>query len=497
MEKNMESKMFSLTERQKSVYTKQNAPYRSSKVTSWMPKDPRVIKEWLLKLKKEIFLANSIGLDRIAFQSIGIGRGEVEIKLEPLDDLLVEFKQMIETDATLHMQYTQMFTEALPPGSKLSLEDKVIKNYDEMFVYVNYVMKHYTPTFSDSGLVGFPINAILNWPMGTTNGYAAFLNEKANGYWRRVINKWQDDVLATGRSLHVLTNVDEKSWFSKPALCKMTGQDPDNTTQEQALDEFKRLYKCKDPDPSPGKHLGFKSWDEFFVREFNPGVRPVEQPGDQCVINNACESYPYSLRNNVQLVDEFWVKEHKYSLKHLFGEDPDVAHYAQSFVDGTVYQAFLSATSYHRWHSPVTGEIKAVKNIPGSYYSSSLCVGPDPEAPNLSQGYICQVAARAIIVIEAANPAIGTMCVVEVGMAEVSTCEVTVQVGDRVRKGDEIGMFHFGGSTHCLIFGPQVVLKFIDRVYTDLDDNPDNNADGNIPLNAKLAVCMKCGLENK
>ena len=199
--------MFSLTERQKAVYTKQNAPYRSSKVTYWMPKDPRVIKEWLLNLKKEIDAKKAAKA------------------LPTLDPLLVEFKQMIETDATLHMQYTQMFTEAQPAGSKLSPEDIVIKNYDEMFVYVNYVMKFYTPTFSYSGLVGFPINAILNWPMGTTNGYAAFLNEKANGYWRRVINKWQDDVLATGRSLHVLTDENEFSWFSKPALCKMTGPD--------------------------------------------------------------------------------------------------------------------------------------------------------------------------------------------------------------------------------------------------------------------------------
>ena len=30
----------------------------------------------------------------------------------------------------------------------------------------------------------------------------------------------------------------------------------------------------------------------------------------------------------------------------------------------------------------------------------------------------------------------------------------------RVMKGDQIGMFHFGGSTHCLIFRPEVHLEF-------------------------------------
>ncbi len=26
------------------------------------------------------------------------------------------------------------------------------------------------------------------------------------------------------------------------------------------------------------------------------------------------------------------------------------------FVGGTIYQAFLSALSYHRWHAPVSGK---------------------------------------------------------------------------------------------------------------------------------------------
>ncbi len=30
---------------------------------------------------------------------------------------------------------------------------------------------------------------------------------------------------------------------------------------------------------------------------------------------------------------------------------------AEHFTGGTVYQAFLSALSYHRWHAPVDGII--------------------------------------------------------------------------------------------------------------------------------------------
>ena len=132
---------------------------------------------------------------------------------------------------------------------------------------------------------------------------------------------------------------------------------------------------------------------------------------------------------------------------------------AELFVGGTVYQAYLSAFSYHHWHSPVDGTIVRTKNVDGSYYSV-ISLQFDPEGPDKSQGYITQVAARALIFIQADNPAIGLMCFVAVGMCEVSSNEITVFEGQRVVKGQELGMFHFGGSTHCLIFRPEVNLQF-------------------------------------
>jgi len=65
-----------------------------------------------------------------------------------------------------------------------------------------------------------------------------------------------------------------------------------------------------------------------------------------------------------------------------------------------------------------------------------------------------------MIFIEADNPAIGLMCVLPVGMAEVSTCEITVCEGQHVNKGSQLGMFNLGGSTHCLLFRPDVNLEF-------------------------------------
>ena len=439
-----------MSQKLKQVYSHQRKTgYNVHTIGYWMPKDPKMIKQWLDKLKTK-----------------------ADLEPKKLDPLIIAFQREVEKDATLHMQYTQMFTEVT--NSPLKRFPPPVETYQQMFFLVNYIMTQYTPPYSRDGLVGFPINAILNWAMGTKNGYAAFLNKKANDYWMRVISRWQICVLKTWKSLHVLNSDDTTGWLGRDAMFDMT-EGGDLTT-------FMNWYNC---NPKHSR-LGFKSWDDFFTRTFREGARPIEDRDDPFVINNVCESFPYALRENVQLIDEFWIKDHNYSLQHLFG--PDMFETAERFVGGTVYQAFLSALSYHRWHSPVDGTVIATKNIPGTYYSSSLCVGPDSAAPDKSQGYICQVATRSIIVIEADNPSIGLMCVVAVGMAEVSTCEITVSPGDVVQKGQEIGMFHFGGSTHCLIFGPDVRLQFIDRVYSDLDDDDTNDSDGNIWVNAKLAT---------
>ena len=64
-----------------------------------------------------------------------------------------------------------------------------------------------------------------------------------------------------------------------------------------------------------------------------------------------------------------------------------------------------------------------------------------------------------MIFIEADNPKIGLMAFIGIGMDEVSTCELTVKEGQHVNKGDCTEMFHFGGTTHCLLFRKEVKIE--------------------------------------
>lgn len=269
--------------------------------------------------------------------------------------------------------------------------------------------------------------------MATPAGIYAFLRPDINKCLRDMLNEY-GNFLMLPESASVL-NKSPEGWFNDKALAVMSevGAPPPGPPLT-----FAQIYDC---DPSSPTY-GYRTWDEFFTRQFREGVRPVFQPENQDAVVSCCESGPLDLKQVTALRDEFWLKGQPYSLQDML-VDPAVA---QRYVGGTVYQAFLSALSYHCWHAPVSGRVKSVSIIPGSYYAENYFQGfenptgpPDPAGPNNSQPYICQVAARGLMILEADNPAIGEMAILFVGMAEVSTIDWFVRDGDRVAKGQEIG----------------------------------------------------------
>ncbi|KAK5220250.1 hypothetical protein LTR47_011305 [Exophiala xenobiotica] len=124
------------------------------------------------------------------------------------------------------------------------------------------------------------------------------------------------------------------------------------------------MFHCDPSDP----HMGYKSWDEFFTRYFKEEARPLASPDDDNVIANACESKTYAVARDVKRRDKFWLKGQPYSVVDMLAQDP----LADQFVGGTVYHAFLSALSYHRWHAPVSGKLVKAYVVDGTYYSEPL-----------------------------------------------------------------------------------------------------------------------------
>ena len=396
-------------------------------VGKWLPSDQEFENKWVKKVYEE-------------------AKSEENNKLLPPVQAL---KELIESNRYIWNLFQMMFDEIPQKDVDTPAGTPQVRDYHELLLVLNRLIQR-APEFNTTGLVDTPINAVLDYPMGTRAGYVLFNDPRVNAKMKNILDYW-GRYLQSEESSYVL-NTSDKRWLSPYALNEMA--------KEAGGDNFVDLFAVRSTDVK--QKLGYTSWDDFFTRKFKPGIRPVASPDDDDVIANACESAPFRMAHDVPLKAKFWIKGQPYSLIDLLHNDP----WTSKFEGGTLYQAFLSALSYHRWNSPVSGKIVKAYNLDGTYYGEALAQGfenpngPDKVAANNSQAFLTSTATRAVIFIQADNPKIGLMCFVAVGMGDVSNNEITVRIGQHVNKGDQLGMFHFGGSTHVLLFRPEVKLDF-------------------------------------
>jgi phosphatidylserine decarboxylase-like protein len=117
--------------------------HRSSRLGHWLPSDRKHLNAWLAPTAE------------IA-----------EKKAAPFHPVILEFQELIESDPVMLMYFTQMFEQqpsfAPPPQSG----DMKIRNYHQMLRILDHVLTT-APEFSTDGMVGCPINAVLDFPMIT------------------------------------------------------------------------------------------------------------------------------------------------------------------------------------------------------------------------------------------------------------------------------------------------------------------------------------------
>ena len=371
--------------------------------------------------------------DELSFQN----RNRLAATGKPIQRVIYEFQELIERNNHLYMLFSLMFDEAPRDGFYLrdSLGKTLRLNYEHLLILFNAMLTR-APLFGSDPAVFCPLNAVLGWSLATIAGSAAFTNVEVNQQMGRILRQWAH-FLASPESKYGLHGRTSKGWFCPAAMA--------------AMPDFDQTYICDPQAPC----YGFNSWDDFYTRKLRPNARPIEAPDDEKVIISACESTHCRLRFCVQGIDEFWKHDQPYSLYHMLAHD----NLAKGFVGGTVYQAFLSSTNYHRWHSPVDGMIVKTRVEPGSCIALTPSVTRDPQWLLYSPSFFAAMATRAIIFIMSSNNEIGLMCFMAIGTAETS-CEITVHQGQQMRKGEELGMFHFGGFSYCMLFGPDTRLQW-------------------------------------
>ena len=101
----------------------------------------------------------------------------------------------------------------------------------------------------------------------------------------------------------------------------------------------------------------------------------------------------------------------------------------------------LAPQDYHRFHSPVNGQLVKIDPIPGQYFT----VNPMAVRQNVD------VYTENVRVIYYFETDFGGVAMVAIGAMLVGSIRTTRELG-RIQKGDEIGYFAFGGSTLVVLF---------------------------------------------
>lgn len=246
----------------------------------------------------------------------------------------------------------------------------------------------------------------------------------------------------------------------------------------------------------------YKTFNEFFYRALKPEARPIA-PGDDVAVLPADGrhlAFP-----DVDAADGFYVKGVKFALGELLGEggpadrakpihaapvpaaaaadetgmgteagtasaevagtaadagDPGAsaesaavpvsppptpfpAGLAKRFAGGSMLISRLCPSDYHRFHFPVGGTPSETWLLNGWLYSVS------PIALRRNLRYLIENK-RMLTLVE--SPTFGTVAQIEVGATNVGTIRQFFESGRPVQKGEEKGLFAFGGSCVITLF---------------------------------------------
>ncbi len=180
---------------------------------------------------------------------------------------------------------------------------------------------------------------------------------------------------------------------------------------------------------------GYRSFNEFFMRALKPHARPLTTNPNAIISPTDSKLFVIPSLKPLTL---FFVKEHAFNVTTFLG----CPLLAETFNTGTLCMFRLAPYDYHRFHAPIDGIIEQIIRIAGKLESVNPTV--------FMAGYL-PLTSNERIVIMIKTPTHGTIALIAIGALFVGSIILQCNVGDTIKRGDDIGMFAFGGSTIVLL----------------------------------------------
>jgi phosphatidylserine decarboxylase len=218
---------------------------------------------------------------------------------------------------------------------------------------------------------------------------------------------------------------------------------------KKSVEWFAKYYRINMAEAEyPIDH--YKTIGELFTRRLKPGMRPVGEgvvhPADSFISESG------KIQDNTMIQ----AKGKTYTVPELLRSES----YNNVFEGGSWLTYYLCPTDYHRVHSPVDGEIIFSCHVPGQLWPVNTW-----SVESISN--LFGVNERIVLIIQTPKGRVALVMVAATNVGNMKMCfdeslNSTFRKGERqvkersyqppvkVKKGDEVGVFHMGSTVVML-----------------------------------------------
>ncbi|HUM48449.1 MAG TPA: phosphatidylserine decarboxylase, partial [Chitinophagales bacterium] len=258
-------------------------------------------------------------------------------------------------------------------------------------------------------------------------------------------------------------------------------------------------YQAVLRDSAFGLHKGWyedpshwKTFNQFFARQLSsPSARPIASTDDHSVVASFADAEPkgvWAIDSNSNIEDKDGVPVKSATIKSITKLVGDDSQYKNAFANGTFTHSFLDVNDYHRYHFPLSGTVKEVRIIQGINPTGGFISWNAEQKRyvfNPSSVGWQMFETRGCVILETEEH--GLVALLPIGMAVVGSVnfESNIQAGTKVKKGDMLGYFLFGGSDFIMLFQDNVKFTL------DAPRQADNNSYQHLLMGERLGYLTK------
>lgn len=191
----------------------------------------------------------------------------------------------------------------------------------------------------------------------------------------------------------------------------------------------------------------FDSYNAFFTRKIKAEQRPINEQKNILISpsDGKVTAYPITQEGR------FWIKHTQYSAAQLLKDE----RLAERYMGGWIYVIRLTVDDYHRYCYVADGRKSRQRKIRGVLHTVNPVANDYYPIYKMNSREYCLLKTKEL----------GTILLMEVGALMVGKINNHEEDSAQVKRGDEKGMFEFGGSTIVVMTEPGMAEPDKDIIY--------------------------------